>query len=394
MNAEQLFWAIGQVEESRLESTETETVKKSGTPGRIARNLLIAAVIVSMLAVTAFAATGLLLYDSPAQMIAAIFGDETGYDHKGVTTWTDPEKPGDVYENPAYDRVEADPTVVEEDVAPYVSPVGQSISWEGYTLTVDANLYDVATKCGLLTYTLENPNGIATYTVEENGQFFFPDGELLSFNQYGHSYINADKTTANKLTATFYYQMRNPSSNDLEVSFNLWASISVTEYNLRINQTIDKLRETVSEEEVLVYVQEITSEDDYQSLLKELGRDSLIEEGYRSMAEAQIEDLEIASETLTISQNSQEEMTYLTSEDEKIILSPLAICADLGTDRYDSLVITFRDGSQYVVQDNSTANYVFSVTSGSSDITMMFNRLIDIDQVQSVIVNGTELKMD
>ena len=77
---------------------------------RIIRNLLIAAVLVSMLGITAYAA-GYLLFDSPEEMLSTIFGDQTGYDHKGVTHWTDPDKPGQVYDNPAFDRVP-----VEEDV--------------------------------------------------------------------------------------------------------------------------------------------------------------------------------------------------------------------------------------------------------------------------------------
>ena len=63
----------------------------------------------------------------------------------GVTTWTDPEKPGSLYENPGFDRVPVDEALAETEVAPMVSPVGQSISWNGYTLRVDANLYDPAT---------------------------------------------------------------------------------------------------------------------------------------------------------------------------------------------------------------------------------------------------------
>ena len=142
--------------------------KRSGK--RIIRNLLIAAVLVSMLSVTAYAAVGYLIFDSPEEMLSTIFGDNTGYDHKDVTHWTDPEKPGEVYDNPAYDRVPVDEEVMQSEAAPRVTPVGQSISWKGYTLTVDANMYDKVTKCGLLTYTIENPDGLPRYEVDNNGK--------------------------------------------------------------------------------------------------------------------------------------------------------------------------------------------------------------------------------
>ena len=177
MKREDLFAAIGQVESSRLARSELEMTnpspveqeeepnmtKKRISTGRIIRNILAAAIILSMLGVTAYAVAGYVIFDSPQDMLTSIFGDQTGYDHKDVTHWTDPEKPGEVYDNPAYDRVPVDEEVMQSEAAPLVSPVGQSISWKGYTLTVDANMYDKVTKCGLLTYTIENPDGLPHY---------------------------------------------------------------------------------------------------------------------------------------------------------------------------------------------------------------------------------------
>lgn len=196
MKAEELFLAIGEVESSRLTRSELTAARPSGqreqeepqmkkrNVSRILRNLLVAALIVSALAVTAYAVAGFVIFDSPQDMISGLFGDKTGYDHKDVTHFTDPEKPGEVYDIPAYDRVPVDESVAASEAVPLVSPVGQSISWEGYTLTVDANMYDQVTKCGVLTYTLENPDGIADYALQENGEIYFPEGEILDINQY------------------------------------------------------------------------------------------------------------------------------------------------------------------------------------------------------------------
>ena len=149
MKAEELFLAIGEVESSRLTRSELTATRPSGqreqeepkmkkrNVSRILRNLLVAALIVSLLAVTAYAVAGFVIFDSPQDMISGLFGDKTGYDHKDVTHFTDPEKPGEVYDIPAYDRVPVDESVAVSEAVPLVSPVGQSISWEGYTLTVD-----------------------------------------------------------------------------------------------------------------------------------------------------------------------------------------------------------------------------------------------------------------
>lgn len=276
MKAEELFLAIGEVESSRLTRSELMTARPSGqreqeepqmkkrNVSRILRNLLVAALIVSALAVTAYAVAGFVIFDSPQDMISGLFGDRTGYDHKDVTHFTDPEKPGEVYDIPAYDRVPVDESVAASEAVPLVSPVGQSISWEGYTLTVDANMYDQVTKCGVLTYTLENPDGFPSYTLQENGQITFPE-EILDINQYGYSYIIPDQSTDTKLTAAFYYQLDNPESTDLVLSFTQWAAISYSDFEELWEQTKEQVKQEVSEDEVIEQLKQALG-DEYEKM--------------------------------------------------------------------------------------------------------------------------------
>ena len=105
MTREELFLAIGEVEESRLlrseltvqdssamiQKEESAMKKRSINTGRMIRNLIAAVMIVTMLAVTAYAVVGYVIFDSPEEMITSIFGDKTGYDHKDITYWSDPE---------------------------------------------------------------------------------------------------------------------------------------------------------------------------------------------------------------------------------------------------------------------------------------------------------------
>ena len=262
MTREDLFLAIGQVESSRLSRSELSSLQTEEDktmyrkPRRTFRNLLIAAVIVSMLAVTAYAAMGYLLFDSPEDMISAIFGDKTGFDHSEGSIRPDPEgPPSGIIVEPTYDRVPADEEIVASEAAPLVDAVGQSISWEGYTLTVDANLYDAVTKCGLLTYTLENPNGLH-YDLQSNGEVWFPSGEIVSISQYGRSYIIQDKSSDTKLSATYYYQLRDPNTSDLEICFTQWTSITQKQITQRIEEIKQELRQEISEEEALAYWKE------------------------------------------------------------------------------------------------------------------------------------------
>lgn len=411
MKREDLFAAIGNVECSRLLRTELETIAPSAvtreedkpmkkrSAKRIIRNLLIAAVLVSMLGVTAYAAVGYLIFDSPEEMLTSIFGDKTGYDHKGVTHWTDPEKPGEVYDNPAYDRVPVDEEVMQSEAAPLVSPVGQSISWKGYTLTVDANMYDKVTKCGVLTYTMENPDGLPHYEVASNGEVFFPDGEIVDINQYGYSYIIKDQSTQNKLTATYYYQLRNADSNDLELTISGWAAKNLPEYQQQKAEIEAQIRKTYSEEDAIAFKKEELG-GDWAWYESNYSREEIIESGYKDLLLFKSEEMNALDEkctcpdSITIPETALGEMSSITLADGKIKVSPIAICVDT-TDMQDYpngyIAVTkihFKDGTEYLVRDDTTANYMFAVGDTDRDVTFMFNRMIDVDEISSVILDG------
>lgn len=398
MTREELFAAIGTVEESRLERTEffvpaKDTGTKTGKTGRIFRDFLIAAIIVSMLAVTAYAVAGYLIFESPEAMITAIFGDKTGFDHKGVTTWTDPEKPGSVYENPGFDRVPVDEAVAETEVAPMVNPVGQSISWNGYTLRVDANLYDQVTKCGVLTYTLENPEGLG-YTVDNDGSVWFPNGELVGFGQYGYSYIIQDQSNDTKLTATYYYQLRDPQSTNLKIGFTEWASRTMEEQEQRIEEIKQELRREVTEEEALAYRKKSVG-DSWPWFEENRTREENIESAYEDLAYQRLEAPDMCPDKIIIPEQALGEMSSITLKDGDITISPIAMYIDV-TDWTDYpeheaeiCILRFADGTEYVVRDETHENYMFAVGNGErNDVNYMFNRIVDVNEITSVVLDG------
>lgn len=418
MTREDLFLAIGEVEGSRLArteltvqepsdvSTKEEPVmkKKRVSVGRLLRNVAAAVLLIFTLATTAYAVVGYVIFGSPQEMLTSVFGDNTGFDHSDGDIR--PYEDGiNVIIEPTYDRVPADEEVVAQEAAPLVNPVGQSISWEGHTLTVDANLYDSVTKCGLLTYTLENPEGV-DYSLQSTGEVWFPGGEIVSFGQYGYSYIIQDKSTDTKLTATFYYQLRNEADTDLEISFQQWAAISLEEYKQLLADTKAQLKQEVSEEEVIEYVKQRMGED-YAKLEAELSRESIIEQGYDGLVYEKLGVLEednqfVCPDKITIPAVSSGEMTNITLGDGAVTLSPIAITVkveeieNFPNSSIDLTKIVFKDGTEYVVKDGYTLNHVFAVAdSKTEETTFMFNRIIDVEEVVSVIVDGDiELTVD
>lgn len=412
MKREDLFLAIGQVENSRLARSElsvpSREIKEGKTtkarPRRLFRNLLIAAVIVSLLTVTAYAAVGYLIFDSPEDMISAIFGDQTGFDHSdgSITPFEDGIN---IIVEPTFDRVPVDEKIMEEEAVPLVETVGQSIAWEGYTLTVDANLYDSVTKCGLITYILENPKGL-DYSLQSSGEVWFPGGEIVNFSQYGYSYIIQDKSTDTKLTATYYYQIRDRESTDLEISFSQWSEMSIQEYRQWFADTKQQLKQEISEEAAYEYVRQLTGED-FPLLEAENSRETIIEWGYDDMAYERMgvleeDDQESCPEKITISTSESSEMSSITLGNGAVTMSPVAMCTDIAKignyprSFVDVAKIQFADGTEYVVKDGYTLNYVFNVqSSGGTDVTFMFNRMIDVKEVTAIILDGgIELTVD
>ena len=413
MNKEDLFLAIGQAESSRLARSEwtvssrrpEEDKTMKTRPTRVMRNLLIAAVIVSMLAVTAYAVAGFLIFDSPENMISTIFGDKTGFDHSDGSIRPDPNgPPTGIIVEPTFDRVPADEEVVASEAAPLVEAVGQSISWGGYTLTVDANLYDSVTKCGMVTYLLENPDGLPEYKLQYDGEIW--SGDVVEINQYGYPYIIQERTTPTCLAVVYYYQLRNPETTDLEITLSSSVITGSEEYRRAWAELKEQLMREIPEEEAIALKEQQLGE--YWGWYQEtFTREEIIESGYEDMMYEKIdeiytEEMLTCPEKIVIPEAPQGEMTNITLGEGAVTLSPIAATIrkqeieNLGESFMGLFKIRFADGGEYVVQDGYTENRVFAVTdSEETELTYMFNRIIDVKEVVSVIVDGgVELFLD
>ena len=411
MTREELFAAIGMVEESRLQRSElTVSPAETGTNvrknRRIFRNFLIAAIIVSMLAVTAYAVAGYLIFESPEDMITTIFGDKTGFDHSEGSIQPDPNgPPSGIIVEPTFDRVPADEEVVASEAAPLVNAVGQSISWEDYILTVDANLYDSVTKCGVVTYLLEKPDGLDEYKLHSDGEIW-SGINTVEINQYGYPYIIQERTTDTCLAVAYYYQLRNPETTDLELSLSSAVVTGSDAYRQAMINLKEKIKQEVPEEEAIALKKEQLGEY-WEWYLDTFTREEIIDSGYEDMMYERIDEIYTEEmldcpDKIIIPEASQGEMNHITLGDGAVTLSPIAATIrkqeieNLGESFMGLFRICFADGSEYVVQDGYTENRVFAVTdSAETELTYMFNRIIDVKEVVSVIVDGgVELPLD
>lgn len=454
MKREDLFLAIGQVEEDRLarcensacpsdadhwEDNEMDTYAKYRRKRKVIRNLLIAAVVATLLATTAFAAAGYLIYEDPADMLSSIFGDKTGFDHSQGSIRPDPWGSDQaILVEPTFDRVPADETVVAQDIAPYISPVGQSVSWQGYTITVDAFLYDPATRCGFFTYLLENPQGVAGYKLQTDGEIWYEQGDrLLDVNQSGYSYIIREKTTDTCLAATYYFRFDPDWGETLKIGFYDLHGWTAQSLNQKQEELVRQLMEELTEEEAIRTFRDYLGEEAYRELLEEVDESEIPAISYTHLAVLEMERQvaeDACQDWIVVSCEDAAGLDNLVLAEGSVMLSPISIRFDttgLGlahVDRdgnaqndssyVDSLVIRYCDGTEYVVSQDYTVNYVFAVNDRPEDnvqelvyvppeedpagegyhyivnsrencvYTFMFNRVIDLDDVSAVIING------
>ena len=255
-------------------------------------------------------------------------------------------------------------------------------------------MYDKVTKCGLLTYTIENPDGLPHYEVDNNGKIWFPGGEILDVNQYGYSYIIKDQSTESKLTATFYYQLANPNSDTLELSICQWAIITTDQMDSIMEELTAQAKQEVTPEDAVEMLKTTIGTENYETYAASATQEQLEDAAYFQIANEKFNERYQCPDKITIPENAQGEMSSITLADGKMKVSPIANCVDT-TDMQDYpngyiavTKIRFQDGTEYLVRDDNTANYMFAVGNTDRDVTFMFNRMIDVNEISSVILDG------
>lgn len=306
---EALFLAIGELDDTQLQRSEmtvcipSDTMEepimfqKSINSRRLITRILVAVLALSLMTATTLAAIGIPVVENARELISTLF-----------------------------DNTE------QTDLTPLVEGVGQSIHHGGFTLTAEANLYDTSTNCGILTYSIENPDGLPEYEVQPNGQIYFPHGNLLAANQYGKSIILEEKCTDTRLSAAYYYQVSNPKTTDLILRLSLW-------------------------------------------VFGEAGGKS-------------------SPVSIVIPARNSEGLETVSFDDGTAILSPFALQLDLSKliEPYDyvkEITFLFDDGTEWTIKDENTHDYIFAASyEDTTDSIYMLNRLVDVNSIAAIVIDG------
>lgn len=343
------------VEFSRCDDVSADAVKEitmkkinSNIPhsrGRLARVGLIAAILVMVLGISAGAYVGLIQHSDPAGVIHGFFEQDSYSKGEHVVEYEIIEVDGEVYEKlktnmPAWERMPLDEAAAEKYIYPYVYGVGESISWEDYTLTVEAVLYDATIGSGLLYYTIENPNGVEGYDVQPNGEVWWPTSSAYyaALSHPERSYIDEGQTTGTKLYVCAYF-----------ITIEEWG-----EFEVCIGDGAEKSR------------------GDRQVMTIELPSKGL-------------ESLSFDGGNVVLSPIGMS-------------VDKAALGLDFGSD-IDHITIRFTDGSEYIVEQDDELGYISNsaYALGSSDGSFsrkLFNSIIDLGSVAEVQVEEHIFKVE
>lgn len=181
--------------------TVREVLNMKTTPKKKLRftPLAAAVLLICALATTAFAYTGYVVYDTPKEMMDAFFGGSNS-DEGAIVV----DENGQTLVYPSFQREELDEEAAEEYVAPFTYEVGQSVTAGQNKLTVDGYAYDANTQCGLIYMSLEMPGGFPEYKVASNGMLVWQGQEQVR-TPFGIEIFAEDVEDTRMTLAGYFY---------------------------------------------------------------------------------------------------------------------------------------------------------------------------------------------
>ena len=376
MKQEDLFLAIAAADDDWLLQSEDDIanhvifVPKSRK--QLSKAILVAVITVSILALTACAAIGFLFYDSPLEMLETFFGTNTKYLQGDAWYGGLFNRLGQSY-FAGFERFPLDEEIAES-LEKRIHPVDQSISWNGYTLTVDGYLYDSATDCGVISYAIESPdhkNISQYYRVQPNGALYYSVGELIYANQARKDYIVKEKSTEHKLVVASYFY-NGDGMQELELNLSYGTYMSSYEFMEFLEEEQDKLKEQST------HSGPITEEDL-----------DVIFQKWEDMKE-------ISPDSILIDLEAEKPLDNIQTENGEILISPMALTIQrekLGLEgtTVEEVIITYLDGTEFIVHTADIENFFLHYgKKDSAEICYLFNRLIDISKISSIRINGLE----
>ena len=375
MKQEDLFLAIAAADDDWLLQSEDDIanhvifVPKSRK--QLAKAILVAVITVAMLALTACAAIGFLFYDSPMEMLETFFGINTKYT-QGDAWHVGTSRLGQTY-FAGFERFPIDEEIAE-NLEKKIHPIGKSISWNGYTLTVDGLLYDSATGCGVISYMIESPENKDIshfYRIQPNGALYYRDGELIYTNQARKDYIVKEKSNKQQLVvASYFYNGERLQELELNLSYGTYMS----------------------------YYEFAEFMDKEQSKLKEQSNHSgpITEEDLDVIFQKWEDMKETSPDSILIDLEAKKPLDNIQTENGAILISPMALTIQREKLSGDGItvkevIITYNDGTEFIVHTADTENFFLHYDKkDSAEVCYLFNRLIDVSRISSIRINDLE----
>lgn len=312
-----------------------QTEHTTHKPMRITRTMLIAAVLICALSLSVAAAEVLTrqLTGDSLPILDSFFGNGGDYANSGAIVEYDDE--GKLAINmPAWCREPLDLEAAERLVAPYLYTLEENtVTVDGFTYTVHAVLYDSSTKTAMIRWSVENPDGLGKYGIGQNGEFFVQEGSDIFAVIGGRDYLDTVHSTDTKLYISSYEV---DWQEELTCEFGRWY--------------------------------------DWDKGKMKAWFDTV---------------------TLTIPRDDRGGMKTVTADG--ITISPVAVRFDnIFVDDLNECSIVYADGSEYVVFSDEA--FVQNTTYGLGDSvdgssTYTFNRIVDVEQVTAIKVNGETVSL-
>ena len=302
------------------------------------------------------------------------------------------EEPREIYENAEeifnlmYGQFgHYDSALAERYLEPYVYPVSGCVSLEGFTITAEAAAFDPVTGIGFVYYSIENPAGLEGYwenvtelhEANTTGEYDLGPNYPKPYCNYGNTkLVNEASDTKHYVVGMFVY------------SLDLWDNTDAL-----TKQAIEAgLRDQLDQ-----WLARTRGKDIKLGFLKVGGEDS---------------------EMIRIQPDPMAGMEWISCDKGNIMMSPIGmkLCenaypTDFG--RWEgsfvpySVVIHFADGTEYVIDRREMDENDILVQKekgyvqwrgyridGMDYISMSFERIVDVDQVVGVEINGEIYPVD
>lgn len=339
-----------------------QMAEQKRAPRRALRTALIAAAVAAALCVTAGAAYQYYVRQNvpvdPNQTVQNIGGG-------GLPSWQqeefhDPDH-ANVHHYPRREVVSTDPAQARALVGDCLPETGYQWQIEDYTLTVEGYLLDEQTGTAKFYYTIEHPGGFGEGAVD-----------------WEHGLLNWDKI---KPTVTF--KTKSAVSDG-------WDSFGGRVY-------VDTARST---EEKLCIVDSGANFEGWKAADGFTVAFHIQGDVHTINGNTIRDDPELETELELPGLKSLPAVTLTGPATGKpVLLSAIGLkldCEDM--DEVGKITVEFADGTQYVVQDSAKDldNSDYGLGSGSRPemtLRMVFNRLVDVDQVSAVTVDGARYEL-